>query len=74
MPISFQCKLGFSFVLPERDSQQRRVLFCHGRSIDLSRHTNSDVMRVMMSHIETLMEDEENQIRGITYLFYLKGN
>lgn len=67
------CHSGFSIVLPERDRQGRRVLFSYVTKIDLSKHQNSHVVRTMMCAVETLMEDEENQIRGIAYVFYCKG-
>lgn len=41
--------------------------------MDVLRHTNSDIMRVFMATFETLMADEENTIRGLTYVFYAKG-
>ena len=42
--------------------------------IDLEKHTNSDVMRLFMAVYESLVRDEENQIRGFTYIFYCDGN
>lgn len=66
------CNNGFSLVLPDRDADNRRVLFSYVDKIDVNKHINSDVMKVKMASIETLMEDEENQIRGITYIFYCK--
>jgi len=57
---------GFMFVLPERDSFGRRVIFHIPRYLDPSRHSMEDVMKVISITIETLLEDEENQIRGLT--------
>jgi len=57
---------GFMFVLPERDSFGRRVIFHIPRHLDPSRHSMEDVIKVIAITLETLLEDEENQIRGLT--------
>ena len=31
------------------------------------------MMRATFASLETLIEDEETQIRGVTYIFYCKG-
>ena len=64
---------GFLFVLPDRDVHGRRVIVNNASKIDLDRHTNSDVMRLFMAVYESLVRDEENQIRGFTYIFYCEG-
>jgi len=56
---------GFMFVLPERDSFGRRVIFHIPRCLDPSRHSMEDVIKVIAITLETLLEDEENQIRGL---------
>lgn len=59
---------GYLFVLPERDQNGRKVIFSVARNLDPSRHTNSDAMRAHLITFEALLEDEENQIRGISYI------
>ncbi|CAG0917618.1 unnamed protein product [Notodromas monacha] len=59
---------GFVFVLPERDDQGRRVIFNIAQKLDPSRHTSVDMAKMFIMCIETLLEDEENQIRGIVYI------
>ena len=41
---------GYIFVLPQRDTEGRRVIFSMARNLDPARHTNSDAMR---AHIMT---------------------
>jgi len=57
---------GFMFVLPERDSSGRKVIFHIPRYLDPTRHTMEEVIKVIVITLETLLEDEENQIRGLT--------
>jgi len=64
---------GFLFVLPERDSFGRRVIFHIPRYMDPSRHSTEDVMKVIAITLETLIEDEENQIRGLTCIVDASG-
>ncbi len=71
--VPLQTGQGFVFVLPERDPEGRRVIFNNVASFDPSRFNNGDVMRTFMATLETLLDDEENQIRGITYIIHCKG-
>merc|ERR1719430_2355081 len=64
---------GYLFVLPERDKEGRRVIFSVARNLDPSRHTNSDAMRAHIITFEALLEEEENQVRGFTYIFDCSG-
>ncbi|KAF0295486.1 Alpha-tocopherol transfer protein-like [Amphibalanus amphitrite] len=64
---------GYMFVLPERDSAGRRVVVSRGSRVDPARHTPEQVIRTNLMTFETLLEDEENQIRGFTYLYDQKG-
>jgi len=57
---------GFMFVLPQRDSSGRRVIFHIPRLLDTSRHSMEDVIKVIAITLETLLEDNENQIRGLS--------
>ncbi|XP_045116518.1 clavesin-2-like [Portunus trituberculatus] len=60
---------GYFFALPERDESGRRVFFSVGGKMDPTRFTASDQMRSMLVGFESLIEDEENQVRGFTYIF-----
>lgn len=64
---------GYLFVLPERDHNGRKVIFSVARNLDPSRHTSSDAMRAHLITFEALLEDEESQIRGFTYIFDCAG-
>ena len=65
---------GFIFVSPGRDRKGRKVLINIPRELDPSRHTSADIMKAVMSTIETLLiMDDETQIRGLSYIFYFKG-
>jgi len=57
---------GFMFVLPQCDSSGRRVIFHIPRLLDTSRHSMEDVIKVIAITLETLLEDNENQIRGLS--------
>merc|ERR1719495_1880527 len=57
---------GFMFVLPQCDSSGRRVIFHIPRLLDTSSHSMDEVIKVIAITLETLLEDEENQIRGLS--------
>ncbi|XP_066979202.1 clavesin-2 isoform X1 [Macrobrachium rosenbergii] len=60
---------GYFFALPERDESGRRVFFSVASKMDPNRHTTADQVRATMIGLESLLEDEENQVRGFTYIF-----
>ena len=60
---------GYIFVLPDRDQHGRRVIFSQAAAFDSSKYTVSDLMRAHVMTFETLLNDEENQVRGFTYIF-----
>lgn len=66
-------KSGYVFALPGRDPQGRRVIFCKAQALDPYRHTNSDQMRAFIITFEALLEEEESQLRGFTYVFDCSG-
>lgn len=65
--------LGYIFALPNRDSQGRRVIFSKASAFDPSRFTTSDMMRAHILTFETLLNNEENQVRGFTYVMDEEG-
>ncbi|CAG7819554.1 unnamed protein product [Allacma fusca] len=64
---------GVAFALPKRDQYGRRVLFTVGGNIDPELHTSESVMKAIMIVFESLLEDEENQIRGFSHLLDESG-
>jgi len=60
---------GYFFALPERDDYGRRIFFSVAGCIDPTKDTAADMMRIMQLGFESLLEDEENQVRGFTYIF-----
>jgi len=60
---------GYIFVLPDRDQHGRRVIFSQAAAFDSSKYSVSDLMRAHVMTFETLLNDEENQVRGFTYIF-----
>jgi hypothetical protein len=63
----FSC--GYLLVLPGRDANGRRVVFSRAAAMDTSRFTACDIMRAHILAYETLLCDEENQVKGLTYVF-----
>jgi len=66
--ISDLIRSGYLFVLPQRDASGRRVVFSRAASLDASKFTAADVMRVHLLTFESLLIDEECQINGLTYI------
>jgi len=64
---------GVAFALPKRDQHGRRVLFTVGGNIDPEIHTSESVMKAIMVVFESLLEDEDNQIRGFSHLLDESG-
>jgi len=62
------------FFLPERDYLGRRVVFYRpGVADPMAPTIGYDVMIFMTLAFELLLEDEENQIRGIVHVADAKG-
>ncbi|RXG72299.1 Clavesin-1 [Armadillidium vulgare] len=59
---------GYFFALPERDDAGRRVFFSVAGCLDATRDTSSDMMKAVQIGLESLIEDEENQVRGFCYI------
>lgn len=59
--------LGYMFALPKRDKNGRRVMFYRPGVFDLNEFSNDDMVRVHGICYETILADEENQIRGIVH-------
>ncbi|XP_045585325.1 clavesin-1 [Procambarus clarkii] len=60
---------GYFFALPERDDSGRRVFLNIAGRLDTTRFNSAQMMRTMQMGCESLLEDEENQVRGFTYIF-----
>lgn len=61
------------FALPHRDAMGRRVIFYRATAFNPRKHLNYNVLRAIGSVIETLLEEEENQIRGVAHVIDLNG-
>ncbi|XP_034839239.1 alpha-tocopherol transfer protein-like isoform X2 [Maniola hyperantus] len=59
--------LGYIFVSPYKDKMGRRVVIYRPGVFDPYKYTNQDMCRVMATCYETLMEDEETQVRGLVH-------
>ncbi|CAF4747874.1 unnamed protein product [Pieris macdunnoughi] len=59
--------LGYIFVSPFKDKLGRRVVIYRPGVFDPYKYTNQDMCRVMGICYETLMEDEECQVRGVVH-------
>lgn len=59
--------LGYMFALPKRDRNGRRVMFYRPGMFDLVEFSNEDMLRIHGICYETLLADEENQIRGVVH-------
>ncbi|GLV32188.1 Cellular retinaldehyde binding protein [Carabus blaptoides fortunei] len=64
---------GYLFTSPFRDSNGRRVTIACGGNFDPYKFTSADMTRVHAITYETLMNDEENQVLGITHIGDGKG-
>lgn len=64
---------GYIFASPKRDSKGRRVIIYLPGKFDPYKYTNADMCRVHGVVYETLLEEEENQIRGFVHFADGKG-
>lgn len=65
---------GFVIPLPKRDKNERRVLMLKLSELEISYPNPGDTALALLTIIlEILMEDEENQIRGISYIADFSG-
>lgn len=58
------CVIRYLVQLPERDSEGRRVIFSVAAKFDPYKYTSAQMARVHSIVVESLMDDEENQITG----------
>lgn len=65
--------LGYMFASPKRDKNGRRVVIARPGVFDLDKFTQGDMCRIHGIVYETLMEDEENQVRGFVHFADGKG-
>lgn len=59
--------LGYLFAAPGRDVKGRRVIIARPGVFDPHKYTNADMCRIHAITYETLMEDEESQVRGFVH-------
>ena len=60
---------GYCFVLPECDAKGCKVVYSRAASMDASLYNANDVMRAHLLTFEALLEDEDVQVNGVTYVF-----
>lgn len=60
---------AYIFPLKERDENGCRVIMVRGSQIDTKKYTFDDVVRMLNFVILTLIEEEETQIAGFSYIF-----
>ncbi|XP_070496761.1 retinaldehyde-binding protein 1-like [Chironomus tepperi] len=60
---------AYIFPLKERDENGCRVIMVRGSQIDTKKYTFDDVVRMLNFVILTLLEEEETQIAGFSYIF-----
>jgi len=61
-------EMGYIIALPDRDKHGRRVIYSKAGAFDANRFNTSDMMRAHIMTFETLLNDEENQVKGFTYV------
>lgn len=54
--------------MPQRDHLGRRILFHRPKAFHPTKNINHDIIRCNGIVFETLLEDEENQIRGVVHV------
>ncbi|CAB4065287.1 unnamed protein product [Lepeophtheirus salmonis] len=59
---------GYLFALPGKDEVGRTVIYSKACAMDASQFTSSDVIRVHILFYESLLEEPENQIYGLSYI------
>lgn len=64
---------GIILISPKRDDLGRKVVIGRIAPFDPSKYNNVDVLRLGAIFHETLMEDEESQVRGFVYVGDGKG-
>lgn len=64
---------SFVFALPQRDKLGRRVIFYRPKAFNPAKCINHDIIRCNGIVFETLLEDEENQIRGCVHVIDSSG-
>ncbi|CAD6239905.1 GSCOCG00002413001-RA-CDS [Cotesia congregata] len=64
---------GFIFPLPEKDQYGRRVIMSCIGQFDPHKYTGSQMMRAQTLAFEAVIGDEENQVRGYTYVYDFSG-
>ena len=65
---------GYMFPLYERDKQGRMVIFCKGSTFNQKHgHKPTDLFRSIIMTFETLLDDQDNQSNGFTYIFDQSG-
>lgn len=59
---------GYIFPLSERDQNGCRVIFVQARKLNATKFTFTDILKIFNFVIFTLLEEEETQIAGFSYV------
>lgn len=65
---------GYAYPLKERDDEGKRIILLQARKLDTSKFTSSDAVRLIVVIVETLMEEHETQISGISTVCDFTGS
>lgn len=60
----FNC--GYAFPLLDRDDEHKKIIFIQVRRFDTTKFNSCDAIRLLALIVGTLMEEEENQIAGLS--------
>ncbi|XP_077302171.1 alpha-tocopherol transfer protein-like [Arctopsyche grandis] len=64
---------GYVYASPFRDEAGRRIVLYNAQKFDPMKYTCEDMARIHILTYEALLEDEENQIRGVVHVGDLRG-
>lgn len=64
--MKFSCRVIFP--LPQRDSLNRRIIFYRPKAYDVYKNNRDDIIRIGGVVLETILENEEDQIRGVVHI------
>lgn len=64
---------GYIFASPFKDKHGRRIVITTPRKFDTSVYNSTDMARAHIITYETLIEDEDNQIVGVTHIADVAG-
>lgn len=64
---------SYIFALPKRDALGRKIIFYRLGAFDPSKHHNHEMVKIHAITYETLLEDEQTQMRGFVHVIDSSG-